>query len=78
MQRTLDTTALAGICGVLLIAFFYQFMLGELPCPLCALQRVGFIVAGAALVLNLRAGMRFLVDTPSLRSLPSLRPHLHH
>ncbi|MFO1396418.1 MAG: disulfide bond formation protein B [Burkholderiales bacterium] len=56
MQRTLDTTALAGICGVLLIAFFYQFMLGELPCPLCALQRVGFIVAGAALVLNLRAG----------------------
>ncbi len=56
MQRALDTLALAGICGVLLVAFFYQFMLGELPCPLCALQRVGFIVAGAALVLNLRAG----------------------
>ena len=56
MQRALDTLALAGICGVLLVAFFYQFMLGELPCPLCALQRVGFIVAGAALVMNLRAG----------------------
>lgn len=56
MQRGLDTLALAGICGVLLVAFFYQFMLGELPCPLCALQRVGFIVAGAALVMNLRTG----------------------
>lgn len=56
MQRTLDTLALAGICGVLVVAFFYQFMLGELPCPLCALQRVGFIVAGAALVMNLRTG----------------------
>jgi disulfide bond formation protein DsbB len=31
-------------------------VIGELPCPLCALQRVGFIVAGVALVLNLRAG----------------------
>ena len=56
MQRTLDTLALFGICGVLVVAFYYQFVLGELPCPLCALQRVGFIVAGVALVLNLRAG----------------------
>jgi len=29
---------------------------GELPCPLCALQRVGFIVAGVGLILNLRVG----------------------
>jgi len=56
MQRALDTLALFGICGVLLVAFYYQFALGELPCPLCALQRVGFVVAGVALVLNLRVG----------------------
>ncbi len=56
MHRTLDTLALYAICAVLLVAFWYQFALGELPCPLCALQRVGFIVAGAALLLNLRVG----------------------
>ncbi len=56
MQRALDSLALLGIAGVLAVAFWYQFVLGELPCPLCALQRVGFVVAGAALVLNLRAG----------------------
>lgn len=56
MPRLLDTLALGGISVTLLVAFYYQFALGELPCPLCALQRVGFIVAGAALVLNLRSG----------------------
>jgi len=56
MQRALDTLALYGICAVLGVAFYYQFGRGELPCPLCALQRVGFVVAGVALVLNLRAG----------------------
>lgn len=56
MQRSLDTLALIGICGALAVAFWYQFVHGELPCPLCALQRVGFVVAGVALVLNLRTG----------------------
>jgi len=56
MQRTLDTLALLGLSVMLLVAFYYQFVLGELPCPLCALQRVGFIVAGVALMLNLRTG----------------------
>ena len=56
MSRSLDTAALYGICAVLIVAFYYQFALGELPCPLCALQRVGFIVAGVALILNLRSG----------------------
>ena len=56
MSRSLDTAALYGICAVLIVAFYYQFALGELPCPLCALQRVGFIVAGTALILNLRSG----------------------
>ncbi|MFO1317774.1 MAG: disulfide bond formation protein B [Burkholderiales bacterium] len=56
MQRVLDTLALLGLSAVLLVAFWYQIVLRELPCPLCALQRVGFIVAGVGLMLNLRAG----------------------
>jgi disulfide bond formation protein DsbB len=56
MSRALDTAALYGVCAVLIVAFYYQFALGELPCPLCALQRVGFVIAGVALILNLRSG----------------------
>lgn len=56
MARLLDTLALLGICAVLAVAFYYQLALGELPCPLCALQRVGFLVAGVGLLLNLRLG----------------------
>ena len=56
LSRALDTLALYAVCAVLGLAFYYQFWRGELPCPLCALQRVGYIVAGVALVLNLRTG----------------------
>ena len=56
MSRLFDTLALYGISAVLAVAFYYQLVLGELPCPLCALQRVGFLVAGVGLMLNLRTG----------------------
>lgn len=56
MARFFDTLALLGISAVLAVAFYYQLALGELPCPLCALQRVGFLVAGVGLMLNLRVG----------------------
>jgi disulfide bond formation protein DsbB len=56
VNRLIDTLALYGISVLLAVAFYYQFALGELPCPLCALQRVGFLVAGVALILNLRSG----------------------
>ena len=56
MNRSLDTLALFALSGVLLVAFYYQIVRSELPCPLCALQRVGFIVAGTGLILNLRVG----------------------
>ena len=56
LNHLLDTLALLGLSVVLLVAFYYQFAHGELPCPLCSLQRVGFIVAGVALMLNLRVG----------------------
>jgi disulfide bond formation protein DsbB len=45
-------------CIVLSLAFYLQFSLNELPCPLCLLQRVCFIAAGIALSLNLRFGAK--------------------
>lgn len=33
-----------AVCGVLLGAFSVQFIEGELPCPLCMLQRMGMLL----------------------------------
>jgi disulfide bond formation protein DsbB len=41
---------------VLAVAFYDQLVLGDLPCPLCILQRAGFAAAGMGLALNLRFG----------------------
>jgi disulfide bond formation protein DsbB len=51
-----NVTGLLAISGVLLFAFAWQFRYDELPCPLCLLQRVAFILAGAGMLLNLRFG----------------------
>jgi disulfide bond formation protein DsbB len=48
--------AVAGISAVLAIAFGQQFLLHELPCPLCFLQRVALVLCGLGFVLNLRFG----------------------
>ena len=56
--RTFDISALIGLSAVLLVAFYYQLVLGEFPCPLCLLQRVGFIVAGVGVILNLTYGQK--------------------
>jgi disulfide bond formation protein DsbB len=36
---------LIAVCGVLLGSLTYQFVLGELPCPLCVIQRLAFLLA---------------------------------
>ena len=49
------------ICGILLLllmAFSFQFLFNELPCPLCLLQRVGFIGIACGFLLNLRFGLK--------------------
>jgi disulfide bond formation protein DsbB len=46
----------AGIAVILLVAFGLQFGLKELPCPLCNLQRVAFVLCGFGFLLNLRFG----------------------
>ncbi len=52
----LNMLALAGICFALLAAFFFQLVLGEIPCPLCMLQRIGLILVGLGFAMNVRFG----------------------
>jgi disulfide bond formation protein DsbB len=54
----LNAVALYAISAVLLAAFYFQFELGELPCPLCLLQRVAFTALAVGPVLTLRHGPR--------------------
>ncbi|MBR0737603.1 disulfide bond formation protein B [Bradyrhizobium liaoningense] len=54
----LNMLGLLGVSSVLAVAFYYQLALGELPCPLCLLQRAGFIAIGMGFLFNLRLGER--------------------
>lgn len=47
-----------GVIAILGIAFFYQYAFYELPCPVCLLQRLGFIGIGLGYLLNLHNGFR--------------------
>ncbi|WP_019907042.1 disulfide bond formation protein B [Methylobacterium sp. 77] len=53
LARALNAAGLLGCSLILLVAFWYQIVLGELPCPLCVLQRAAFTAAGLGLVLNI-------------------------
>ena len=57
-SRTLNSIGLLVICGVLIFAYVFQFALDELPCPLCLLQRVGLVMVGFGLSLNLIYGAK--------------------
>lgn len=48
--------ALLAVVGMLTYAFIDQLYFGDLPCPLCLMQRIGFVLIGFALVLNIRCG----------------------
>lgn len=52
----LNILGLAGICGVLAFAFAWQLAFDEIPCPLCLLQRVGFVLVGTGFLMNVRFG----------------------
>lgn len=56
LARTLNALGLLGVCAVLLAAFYWQIARGELPCPLCLLQRAAFVGAGLGFMLNVRFG----------------------
>ena len=58
ISANLNMLGVLGISLVLAVAFFYQLALGELPCPLCLLQRAGFIAIGMGFLFNIRLGER--------------------
>src|SRR5215475_2380519 len=55
---TLNALGLCCIALVLAAAFAAQLALGELPCPLCLLQRIQFALLAIGPVLNIRHGPR--------------------
>jgi len=54
--RLLNAIGLILINAVLIEAFYGQFFGGDLPCPLCLLQRVAFIAVLYGLLLNVVYG----------------------
>ena len=55
---TFNALALYAVAFVLLTAFAGQLLLGELPCPLCLLQRILFAMLALGPMLNIRHGPR--------------------
>lgn len=54
----LKALGLLAVSAVLVFAFADQLLNSDLACPLCILQRVGFVLAGFGLALNLKFGQR--------------------
>lgn len=54
----LNALGLYAVALVLAAAFAAQFILHELPCPLCLLQRILFTVLAVGPILNIRFGPR--------------------
>lgn len=57
-ERIFNMLGMLGIILMLFQAFVFQILLHELPCPLCLLQRVGFLGVAFGFLLNLRFGLR--------------------
>ena len=55
---TLTDLSLYAVAAVLAAAYAAQFILHELPCPLCLLQRILFAALAVGPILNIRFGPR--------------------
>lgn len=58
LERLANSFEVLAIVGILALALIFEFVLHELPCPLCLLQRIGFYFMGFGFLLNLRFGFR--------------------
>jgi len=54
----LNALALYGVSAVLILAFYWQLVYDELPCPLCLLQRVALTGLAVGPILTIRHGPR--------------------
>lgn len=57
-SRTLNTLGLLAVSLILIVGFYDQIVVGDMPCPLCILERVGFMGAAFGLALNVKFGPR--------------------
>ena len=55
---TANSACMLGLSLVLVGAFYFQYGLGETPCPLCLLQRMGMLGVLVGLALNTAFGFR--------------------
>ncbi len=58
MLRQINALGLLGIATVLYIGFGIEFLYDEIPCPLCLLQRVGFVFVMFGFLMNVVQGPR--------------------
>lgn len=58
LSRMLNACFVLVVCGILLGAFAVQLLAGELPCPLCLLQRLAMLGVGLGATLNVVCGAR--------------------
>jgi disulfide bond formation protein DsbB len=58
LSRLLNALGLVAVDTVLILAFIDQLWFRDLPCPVCILQRAGFIAVGFGVALNLLFGPR--------------------
>ena len=54
--NVLNILGLLGLSFVLLMGLVFQVVLNELPCPLCLLQRIGFVMMMFGFMLNVKYG----------------------
>ena len=54
--NVLNILGLLGLSFVLLMGLVLQVVLNELPCPLCLLQRIGFVMVMFGFMLNVKYG----------------------
>jgi disulfide bond formation protein DsbB len=58
IMRNINAIGALGLGAIVTGAYIFQFVLHELPCPLCLLQRIGMLGAAFGLLLNVRFGLR--------------------
>ncbi len=58
LVKCFNAIEILAITLVILMAFLFQFILDELPCPLCLLQRLGLLGIAFGFLLNIRYHVR--------------------
>lgn len=58
IERLVNALAVLSLLLLSVVVFAYQVILHQLPCPLCLLQRLGFLAIAFGFLLNLRFGLQ--------------------